>query len=56
MTEFFDDLNKKSDEELLAIANGKIPYFLSAKSTTTSQDFIKEAKAKGKNRVETHEE
>jgi diguanylate cyclase (GGDEF)-like protein len=44
MTEFFDDLNKKSDEELIAIANGKIPYFLSAKSTTTSQDVIIEAK------------
>jgi len=45
MTEFFDDLNKKSDEELIAIANGQIPYFLSAKSTTTSQDVIIEAKA-----------
>lgn len=45
MTEFFNDLNKKSDEELIAIADGKIPYFLSAKSTTTSQDVIMEAKA-----------
>lgn len=45
MTEFLNDLNKKSDEELIAIANGKIPYFLSAKSTTTSQDIIAEAKA-----------
>jgi hypothetical protein len=45
MTEFFNDLNKKSDEELIAIANGKIPYFLSAKSTTTDQDIIAEAKA-----------
>ena len=44
MTEFFDDLNTKSDEELIAIANGKIPYTLSAKSTTTSQDIIIEAK------------
>jgi len=44
MTEFFNDLNKKSDEELIAIANGKIPYSLSAKSTTTSQDVIIEAK------------
>jgi len=45
MTEFLNDLNKKSDEELISIANGKIPYFLSAKSTTTSQDIIDEAKA-----------
>lgn len=45
MTEFLNDLNKKSDEELIAIANGKIPYFLSAKSTTTTQDIITEAKA-----------
>jgi hypothetical protein len=45
MTEYFDDLNKKSDEELIAIANDKIPYFLSAKSTTTAQDVIIEAKA-----------
>jgi hypothetical protein len=44
MTEFFSDLNKKSDEELIAIANGKIPYPLSAKSTTTGQDVIIEAK------------
>ncbi len=44
MTEFFNDLNKKSDEELIAIANGKIPYPLSAKSTTTDQDIIIEAK------------
>lgn len=45
MTEFSDDLNKRSDEELIAIANGKIPYSLSAKSTTTSLDIIIEAKA-----------
>jgi hypothetical protein len=45
MTEFLNDLNKKSDEELIAIANGKIPYFLGAKSTTTIQDIIAEAKA-----------
>jgi hypothetical protein len=45
MTEFFNDLIKKSDEELIAIADGKIPYSLSAKSTTTSQDVIIEAKA-----------
>jgi hypothetical protein len=45
MTEFFNDLNKKSDEELIAITNGKIPYPLSAKNTTTSQDVIIEAKA-----------
>jgi len=45
MTEFSDDLNKRSDEELIAIANGKIPYSLSAKSTTTSLDVIIEAKA-----------
>jgi len=44
MTEFLNDLNKRSDEELIAIANGKIPYYLSAKSTTTSQDIIIEAK------------
>jgi hypothetical protein len=45
MTEFLNDLNKKSDEELIAIANGKIPYFLSGKSTTTRQDVIIEAKS-----------
>ncbi len=45
MTEFLNDLNKKSDEELIAIANGEIPYFLSAKSTTTKLDIIAEAKA-----------
>ena len=44
MTEFFNDLNKKSDEELIAIADGKIPYLLSGKSTTTIQDIIAEAK------------
>jgi hypothetical protein len=44
MTEFFDDLFKMSDGELIAIVNGKIPYSLSAKSTTTSQDIIIEAK------------
>ena len=45
MTEFLNDLNKMSDEDLIAIANGKIPFFLSAKSTTTRQDIIAEAKA-----------
>jgi hypothetical protein len=45
MTEYFNDLNKISDEELIAIANGNIPYFLSAKSTTTPQDVIIEAKS-----------
>ena len=45
MTEFSNDLNKMSDEELIAIENGKIPFFLSAKSTTTRQDIIAEAKA-----------
>jgi hypothetical protein len=44
MTEFFDDLNKRSDEELTAIANGKFPFFLSAKSTTTREDVMAEAK------------
>lgn len=44
MTEFLNDLNKMSDEELIAIANGKIPFCLSAKSTTTIQDIIAEAK------------
>ena len=34
-----------SDEELIAIENGKIPFFLSAKSTTTARDIIIEAKA-----------
>lgn len=45
MTEFFDDLNKRPNEELIAIADGKIPWLLSAKSTTTRQDVIIEAKA-----------
>jgi hypothetical protein len=45
MPEFLSNLNEKSDEELIAIENGKIPYFLSSKSTTTSQDIIIEAKA-----------
>jgi diguanylate cyclase (GGDEF)-like protein len=45
MTEFFDDLDKRPDEELIAIADGKIPWFLSAKSTTTRQDVMIEAKA-----------
>ena len=45
MTEFFDDLYRKTDEELIAIADGIIPYSLSAKSTTSDQDIIVEAKA-----------
>jgi len=45
MTEYFNDLNQMTDEELIAIENGKLPYFFSARSTTTPQDVIIEAKA-----------
>jgi len=45
MTEYFNELKKMSDEDLIAIANGKIPYPLGAKSTTIPQDVMIEAKA-----------
>jgi hypothetical protein len=41
----FNDLNEKSDDELIAIADGKIPYTLSAGSTTTPEDIKSQAKA-----------
>jgi hypothetical protein len=43
MTEYFNDLNKMPDEQLIAIKNGQIPYLLSAQSTTTREDVISEA-------------
>ncbi|HPB37240.1 MAG TPA: hypothetical protein PK125_03675 [Syntrophorhabdus sp.] len=43
MTYSLEDLNKKSDEELLRIKNGKMPHFMSAKSTTTPADLMAEA-------------
>jgi hypothetical protein len=43
MTVFLDDLDKKSDEELIAIKNGKIPFFISAKSTITREDYMSQA-------------
>jgi hypothetical protein len=40
-TEYFNDLNKKSNGQLKAIiATGKHPYILSARSTTTDQYII----------------
>ena len=45
MTVFIGDLDKKSDEELIAIKNGKIPFFISAKSTTTREDYMNQAEA-----------
>jgi len=40
-----NDLNDKSDDELLAISNGKIPPDLfSARSTITREDIITQAK------------
>jgi hypothetical protein len=45
MTHSISDLDKKSDDELIAIVNGKIPLgMLSARSTITAQDIIVEAK------------
>lgn len=45
MTIFPNDFDKKSDDELLAISNGKIPPgMLSARSTTTAEDIIIQAK------------
>jgi hypothetical protein len=39
------DLDKKSDDELLAISYGKIPHgFLNARSTITAQDIVIQAK------------
>jgi DNA-binding Lrp family transcriptional regulator len=45
MTVFLGDLDKKSDEELIAIKNGKIPFSISAKSTTTREDYMNQAEA-----------
>ena len=45
MTVFLCDLDKKSDEELIAIKNGKIPFLISAKSTTTREDYMNQAEA-----------
>ena len=45
MTTFLNDLDKKSDDELIAISSGQIPsVMLSAKSTITAQDIIIQAK------------
>jgi hypothetical protein len=42
---FSIDLDKKSDDELLAISNGRIPHgLLSARSTTTAEDIMIQAK------------
>src|SRR3989339_254385 len=39
------DLDKKSDDELLAISYGKIPHgFLNARSTISAQDIMIQAK------------
>jgi hypothetical protein len=45
MTVLLDDLNNKSDEELIAIKNGKIPFFISAKSTITREDYMSKAES-----------
>jgi hypothetical protein len=44
MINFLDDLIKMSDNELIDIANGKLSYHNSAKSTITRDDMIREAK------------
>lgn len=45
MTVLRDDLDKKSDKELIAIKNGKIPFFISAKSTITREDYMSQAES-----------
>jgi hypothetical protein len=45
MTVLLDELNKISDEELIAIKNGKIPFSISAKSTITREDYMSKAES-----------
>lgn len=45
MTVLLDELNKRSDEELIAIKNGKIPFPISAKSTITREDYMNKAES-----------
>jgi diguanylate cyclase (GGDEF)-like protein len=44
-TEWYEKLNEMDDAELIGVTEGKIPFFMSAKSTTTWSDVIIEAKA-----------
>ena len=45
MTNFPNDLDMKTDDELMSMANGKIPVnMLSGRSTTTAEDIIIQAK------------
>lgn len=56
MTNLSNDLDEKSDDELIEIINGKIPSFVSAKSTTTVSDIRTQARIVLHNRQKKREQ